>query len=55
MDGGTPITDTMDGDILSIMEDITTTFTTHTTVIHTTDMHIVEEGEVQITTMAHHL
>ena len=53
MDGDTLIMDIMDGDILSIMEGITTIFTIHTTEIHTTDTHIVEEEEVQITTMAH--
>ena len=53
MDGDTPIMDIMDGATHTTMEGIITIFTTHTMEIHITDTHIVEEEEVQITTMAH--
>ena len=55
MDGDTLIMDTMDGDTLTITEDIITISTTHTTEIHTTDTYLVEEEEIQITIMVRHL
>ena len=55
MDGDTLIMDTMDGDTHTTMEGIIIISTTHTTEIHTTDTHLVEVEETQITITVDHL
>mgnify|MGYP003688048105 FL=1 len=55
MVGGTHIMDTMVGATHTTMEDIIIISTTLTTEIHTTDTHLAEAEETQITTVVDHL